>query len=126
MKSLINLSGNGELAIDLSLARKSKKIVLFVACMAATYFMVYKTCLEFNSIVSIKNNRWQVVRVQVRKGFNPDPLKDKLIFDQLLVQGQSRTFTVDNGDDILYRRDQDPNHPDGVHFTRWTYADCGN
>jgi len=86
------------------------------------YFVIRKNYLEFNSTISIKNIHWQKVHIQVRKGFNPDPFKNKLIFDQYLGIGQSRTFTIDNGDDILYRRDTDPDHADGIHFTGWQYA----
>ncbi|HVV54757.1 MAG TPA: hypothetical protein VHC47_05515 [Mucilaginibacter sp.] len=98
--------------------------MIITVCTGILYFTIRKNYLAYNSIVYISNTRWHKVRVQVRKGFNPDPLHDKLIFDQYLMMGQSRTFTVDNGDDILYRRDENPDHPDGIHFTKWVYVDC--
>ncbi|MBS1525115.1 MAG: hypothetical protein JST19_05665 [Bacteroidetes bacterium] len=97
---------------------------LYIVLMLALYFIVRKSYLEYNSSISIRNMRWHRVHVQVRKGFNPDPGHNKLVFDQYLALGQSRTFTIDDGDDIMYRRDVDPDHPDGVHFTNWAYADC--
>jgi hypothetical protein len=101
-------------------------LIMTITILATLYLVIHRNYIQFNSIVSIKNTRWQKVRVQVRKGYNPDPYHDKLIFDQYLTMGQSRTFTVDNGDDILYRRDSNPRQPDGVHFTSWTYANCAN
>ena len=92
--------------------------------MVTLFLVIHRNVIQYNSIVSIKNTHWKKVHVQVRKGYNPDPSHDKLIFDQYISMGQSRTFTVDNGDDILYRRDSDPNRPDGIHFTSWTYANC--
>ena len=82
--------------------------------------------MQYNSIVSIVNTRWQKVRVQVREGNNPNPLHSRLVFDQYLTKGQSRTFTVSNGDGIIYRRDRDPNHADSVHFTNWIVAKSDN
>lgn len=103
-----------------------KYLILIIALTVAgsLYFVIHRNFTQFNSTVSIKNTRWQKVHVQVRKGYNPDPYHNKLIFDQYLTMGQSRTFTVNNGDDILYRRDNDPDHGDGIHFTKWAYANC--
>jgi hypothetical protein len=99
-------------------------IVLFSA--ATLYLVIRKNYLEFNSTVSIKNTRWEKVHIQVRKGYSPDPLRNKLIFDKDLALGESHTFKVDNGDDIIYRRDKDPDHADGKHYTNWIYANCYN
>ncbi|HVW16144.1 MAG TPA: hypothetical protein VHB54_20100 [Mucilaginibacter sp.] len=110
--------------IPVQRVRPYLRTALYIVLMPALYFIVRKNYLEYNSSVSIRNMRWHKVHVQVRKGFDPDPAHNKLVFDQYLVLGQSRTFTIDNGDDILYRRDANPNHPDGIHFTAWAYADC--
>jgi len=104
--------------------KKYFTVIMALAIVATLYFVIHRNYIQFNSTVSIKNTRWQKVHVQVRKGYNPDPNHDRLIFDQYLTMGQSRTFSVDNGDDILYRRDVDPNNADGKHFTNWTYANC--
>ena len=90
--------------------------------MTTLYVVIHRNHLLSNLTVSIKNSRWQKVHLQVRKGYNPDPANDEVIFDQYLTIGESRVFTAGNGDDILYRRDLDPNHPDGKHFTDWIYA----
>ena len=104
--------------------KKYIAIMLVIAAVIALIFILHKNYIHLNSTVSIRNTRWQKVHIQVRKGYKPNPLNDKLIFDQSLTMGQSRTFTIDNNDEIVYRRDMDPNHPDGVHFTSWTYANC--
>jgi hypothetical protein len=106
--------------------RRSFSVLAPFFAIAALSFVIKRSYMQFNAIVSIHNTQWQKVHVQVRKGYDPDPAKDKLIFDQYLVLGQSRTFTVNNGDDIVYRRDAYPDHADGKHFTRWTYANCND
>lgn len=101
-------------------------VLMAFLAIAALSFVIKRSYIQFNAIVSIRNTQWQRVHVQVRKGYKQDPENDKLIFDQDLALGQSRTFTVTNGDDIVYRRDADPAHADGKHFTRWSYANCGD
>jgi hypothetical protein len=101
----------------------------FITAMALTiiatlYLVIYKNYVQFNSTVSIKNTHWKKVHIQIHKGYHTGPDNNKLIFDQYLIMGQSRTFTVNDGDDILYRRDKDPDHPDGKSFTNWAYANC--
>jgi len=91
---------------------------------ATLYLVFHRNYIQSNSTVSIKNTRWKKVHIQVCKGYRSDPSDHKLIFDQYLTRGQSRTFTVDGADNILYRRDKDPNHADGASFTSWTDADC--
>jgi len=108
--------------ILLILMKKYFTAFMVIISIAAMVFVLRKNNLRHNSLVSITNTRWQKVHIQVRAGYNPDPSHNKLIFDQYLVKGQSRTFSVGHGNDIVYRRDQDPNHADSVHFTSWTYA----
>jgi len=102
--------------------RKYFTTLIVIGCIIASIFAIRRNFMQFNSIVSIRNSQWEKVHIQVRKGFSDDPSRDQLIFDQFLDKGQSRSFSVDNGDDIVYRRDLNPNHPDGKHFTEWSYA----
>ncbi len=101
-------------------------LTMVVSLAVAIFFVFRKNFRQYNSVVSVRNTRWQKVHIQVREGDNPDPVHNKLIFDQYLTWGQSRTFMIDNGNDIIYRRDRDPNHADSVHFTGWIYAKCDN
>lgn len=98
--------------------------ILGLILIVSLFIAVRRGIIQYNSIVSIKNTQWQKVHVQVRKRSSNDAVSGKLIFDRSLTIGQSRTFTVENGDDILFRRDDDPNNADGIHFTNWTNADC--
>ncbi|MGZ3751603.1 MAG: hypothetical protein ACXVAU_10035 [Mucilaginibacter sp.] len=98
--------------------------VMVITTAASLFLAIHKNLIHFNSTVSIKNNHWEKLHIQVRKGYSPNPDNDKLIFDQSITMGHSHAFIIDNGDDILYRRDRDPSHPDGIHFTNWTYANC--
>ncbi len=106
--------------------KKYLAVIMVLFLIAAFFFILHKNFMQYNPIVSIVNTRWQKIHVQVREGENPNPLNNKLIFDQCLTKGQSRSFMVDNGDNIIYRRDRDPNHADSVHFTNWIVAKCDN
>lgn len=101
--------------------RKYFTAFMAVALAAALFYIVKRNYTGYHSLVSIHNTHWQKVRVQVRMAAN----FQKIVFDEYLFQGQSKAFTTNSGD-ILYRRDLDPNHPDGVHFTRWAPANCGD
>ena len=106
--------------------KKYFTLVMALTFMVTLYLLIYRNYIKYKSTVCIKNTHWQKMHVQVRTGYNSDPFHNRLVFDQYLTLGQSRTFSVDNGDDIMYRRDTDPNHGDGSHFTVWTYANCDN
>ncbi len=106
--------------------RKYFTLLIALFLIVALFFILRKNFSQYNPIVSIINTKWQKIHIQVREGDSPNPLSNKLIFDQCLTRGQSRAFTVDNGDDIIYRRDSDPNHADSVHFTKWIVAKCDN
>lgn len=112
--------------IHFPIMKKYLTTLLVISCMVASMFAIRKNFMQSNSIISIRNSQWMKVHIQVRKGYSDNPNHDHLIFDQFLDKGQSRAFTVANGDDIVYRRDLDPNHPDGRHFTKWTYANYDN
>jgi hypothetical protein len=101
--------------------------IVMVLCLASAIFFIFqKNHVQYNAVVSIINTRWQKVRIQIREGDKPDPLRCRLIFDQYLTKGQSRTFTVDKGNNIIYRRDSNPNKADSMHFTKWIAAKCDN
>ena len=106
--------------------RKYLTVLMVLFLIAVLFFILRKNFTQYNPIVSIINTRWEKIHIQVREGENPNPLSNKLIFDQCLTRGQSRSFTVDNGDNIIYRRDRDPNHADSIHFTNWIVAKCDN
>ena len=99
---------------------------MVLSIIVAVFFIFRKNFMQYNPVVSITNTKWQKIRIQVRAGDSPNPLSNKLIFDQYLTKGQTRIFTVGNGDNIVYRRDSDPNHADSVHFTNWIVAKCDN
>lgn len=102
--------------------RKYFTAFMAVALAAALFYLVKRNYTGYHSLVSIHNTHWQKVHVQVRMAGN----SQRIVFDEYLFQGQSKAFTMSSGDNILYRRDLDPNHPDGVHFTGWSPANCGD
>lgn len=102
--------------------RRYFTVFMAIALAAALIYLVKKNYTGYNSLISIRNTRWQKVHIQVWTANNPG----KPIFDEYLDKGQSRAFTITNEDNIIYRRDMDPNHPDGIHFTNWMYANCGD
>ncbi|MFI5160960.1 MAG: hypothetical protein ACHQHN_06760 [Sphingobacteriales bacterium] len=106
--------------------KKYLAIVMMIGLASVVFFIFQKNHMQYSAVVSIKNTRWQRVRIQVREGENLDSLNSKLIFDQYLSKGQSRSFTIDNRNNIIYRRDRDPNNADNLHFTKWIVAKCDN
>lgn len=108
--------------IPFFIVRKYLTTIFVTGIFAVLVFVLYRNYMPLNSTVSISNSRWQKVHIQVKKTSATIPESAGIIFDQYLVKGQSRSFTVNNSDNILYRRDLDPDHPDGVHFTDWTSA----
>lgn len=108
--------------IGLIIMRRYFTVFMAIALAATLFYLVKKKYTGYNSLVSIRNSRWQKVHIQVRTDDKPG----KPIFDEYLNKGQSRAFTMNDGDNIIFRRDLDPNHPDGVHFTKWMYANCGD
>lgn len=104
------------------IVRKYFTTIFVTGIIALLLFVLYSNYMQFHSTVSITNSRWQKVHVQVKKAFRSGAARSDIIFDQYLVKGQSRSFTVDESDDILYRRDLNPDHADGIHFTNWTHA----
>ncbi|HWD89605.1 MAG TPA: hypothetical protein VG367_15845 [Mucilaginibacter sp.] len=102
--------------------RKYFTAFMAIALVAVLFYIVKRNYTGYNALVSIHNARWQKVHVQVRIDDN----SRKLVFDEYLYKGQSKAFTKSEGNDIVYRRDLDPDRPDGVHFTNWTPANCGD
>jgi len=108
--------------IPFFIVRKYFTTIFVTGIIALLLFVLYRNYMQFNSTVSITNSRWQKVHIQVKKPPRSGLERAGIIFDQYLVKGQSRSFTVDDSNDILYRRDLDPDHADGIHFTNWTHA----
>ena len=108
--------------IGLIIMRKYITAFMAIALAATLFYLIKKNYTGYNSLVSIHNTRWQKVHIQVRMDDNPG----KPIFDEYLNKGQSRAFTMNDGGNIIFRRDLDPKHPDGVHFPKWMYANCGD
>ena len=108
--------------IGLIIMRKYITVFMAVALAAALFYLIKKNYTGYNSLVSIRNTRWRKVHIQVRADEHPGTP----IFDEYLEKGQSRAFTMNDGENVIYRRDLDPDHPDGVHFTKWAYANCGD
>src|SRR6202012_3167162 len=98
--------------IQLIMVRKHYTLLMVPALIIAFFFIVRNNFTHINSFISITNTRWQKVHIQIREA--SDQNSDKLIFDQYLVKGQTRAFSIDNANNILYRRDLNPNHADGV------------
>ncbi|MBS1528686.1 MAG: hypothetical protein JSU01_00140 [Bacteroidetes bacterium] len=102
--------------------RKYFTAFMAIALAAALFYIVKRNYTGYNALVSIRNTRWEKVHIQVRTADNTQ----KLVFDEYLYKGQSKAFTMSSGNKIIYRRDLDPDLPDGVHFTGWTAANCGD
>lgn len=93
-----------------------------IALIAVLFYIVERNYTGYSALVSIYNTRWQKVHVQVQTADN----SPKMLFDEYLYKGQSKAFTMSGDGGIVYRRDLDPDRPDGIHFTGWTPAKCGD
>lgn len=72
--------------------------------------------------VTIINKYWNSLHLQVRAGNNSIPENNVLVRDVVLKKGES--ISVDYDVLCYYRRDADPDRPDGKNFTTWTAAGC--
>ncbi len=72
--------------------------------------------------VTIINKYWNSLHLQVRVGNQSVPENNSLVKDVILKKNES--VSVDYDVLCYYRRDADPDHPDGVNFTTWTGAGC--
>lgn len=75
--------------------------------------------------VTILNKYWTNFRLQVRVGNFTNPERNELKYNDNVKQGGSVPFSTTTPNSVFYRRDANPNNPDGVHFTNWTSVGYG-
>jgi|SRR6185437_11042553 len=108
-----------------------KNQILTVKLLAAVLFSVPVLFFSFkteshkkhsNYTVTFINKYWANMHLQVRVGNNSQPENNPLFYDKNLP----RNTPLPIGYDVLcwYRRDANPDRPDGVHFTNWTSTGC--
>lgn len=74
------------------------------------------------STVNIINGRWNRVTVEARIGDEPDPEANRSLGSKTMRRGE--TWPVrSHGEDVWYRRDADPDRPDGQ-WTPWAHRPC--
>ncbi|HVX00388.1 MAG TPA: hypothetical protein VHA52_08145 [Candidatus Babeliaceae bacterium] len=100
--------------------KKTKKIALATVFAVATIMsvVVFSSFRKTSaSTVTITNKFWNSMHLQVREGNQSNPEANPMVFDGILPRDQSfsRQFPVL----LFYRRDANPDHPDG-RFTNWT------
>jgi hypothetical protein len=98
-------------------------MMAFSALLAVCGFFL-KDVPAIKSNVSFVNRSWHSIHLQVRIGQNADASQDRLVFDKFLLRGQKLTLKATEPQILLYRRDANPDHADGRHFTEWTAANC--
>jgi len=70
--------------IGLIIMRKYITAFMAIALAATLFYLIKKNYTGYNSLVSIRNTRWQKVHIQVRM----DNTQGKPIFDEYLNKGQ--------------------------------------
>ena len=74
------------------------------------------------SIVNLHNRSWDQVRVQVRMGNRVNPDENRLLGIFILRRGEFRSIPCER-EDVWYRREKNPNNPDGE-WTKWVHRPC--
>lgn len=64
------------------------------------------------TIVILRNTHWARVKVEARQGNFQNPMQNRSLGSKVLKRGEA--WTIETGrQDLFYRRDADPDHPNG-------------
>lgn len=74
------------------------------------------------STVNLHNRSWNRVTVEARIGDDPNPEANRPLGARSLRRGESWVIESE-GEDVWYRRDVNPDHPDGK-LTVWKHRPC--
>src|SRR6185369_5775009 len=103
-----------------------KRSAFFVGSFAAAFFLLMSLSSPAaeTSTVILMNENWAKVTVEVRKGNNGEIEKNPSLGKKTLTKGQEWRIES-QGESIYYRRDTDPDHPNGK-MTVWTHRPVYN
>jgi hypothetical protein len=74
------------------------------------------------STVNIINGRWNRVNVEARIGDDPNPEANRSLGSRAMRRGEVWPVRS-KGEDVWYRRDADPDRPNGQ-WTPWAHRPC--
>lgn len=74
--------------------------------------------------VILRNKSWNIVSVEARKGNNTNPEENPPVEDSPKTLNLNQDWIIESdAEDVYYRRDADPDNPDGT-MTDWTLRPC--
>jgi hypothetical protein len=77
--------------------------------------------METDTVI-LNNENWDRIQVQVTKGNNTDAESNSSLGTRTLHRDENWTI-LSAGENIWYRRDSNPDNPDGS-WTYWTLVTC--
>ena len=102
--------------------RKVVAVALFFSVPVMLFSFSEKSKKHSDYQVVFINKYWNNFHLQIRVGNNSNPENNAVYYNGNLAHGYQLAVPYDVF--CWYRRDANPNQPDGVHFTNWTSAGC--
>jgi hypothetical protein len=99
-------------------------LMITFSALLAVCGVVLKENRRLYTHIFFVNNYLGRVHLQIRKGYDPDVNKDKLVCDKVLLKGQKLVLKAKGTEILMYRKEINFNQDNVQHFTDWTLTNC--